>query len=65
MIKEKLSGTYNEHLQGLILKPLGGKEIIVIESDAYCPYCVAFKKKVLDKYKGNILVCKNDLQCLR
>jgi hypothetical protein len=33
MIKEKLSGTYNEHLQGLILKPLGGKEIIVIESD--------------------------------
>jgi peptide methionine sulfoxide reductase msrA/msrB len=56
MIKEKLSGTYNEHLQGLILKPLGGKEIIVIESDAYCPYCVAFKKKVLDKYKGNIPV---------
>jgi peptide methionine sulfoxide reductase msrA/msrB len=33
MIKEKLSGTYNEHLQGLILKPLGGKEIIVIESN--------------------------------
>jgi hypothetical protein len=40
MIKEKLSGTYNEHLKGLILEPLDGKEIVVIESDAYCPYCV-------------------------
>jgi peptide methionine sulfoxide reductase msrA/msrB len=56
MIKEKLSGTYNEHLKGLILEPLDGKEIVVIESDAYCPYCVAFKQKVLDKYKGSIPV---------
>lgn len=56
MIKEKLSGTYNEHLKDLILKPLDGKEIVVIESDAYCPYCVAFKQKVLDNYKGNIPV---------
>ncbi len=56
MIKEKLSGTYNEHLKDLILEPLGDKEIIVIESDAYCPYCVAFKQKVLDKYKGSIPV---------
>ena len=56
MIKEKLSSTYNEHLKDLILEPLGGKEIVVIESDAYCPYCVAFKQKVLDKYKGSIPV---------
>ncbi|SFV87022.1 Peptide methionine sulfoxide reductase MsrA / Thiol:disulfide oxidoreductase associated with MetSO reductase / Peptide methionine sulfoxide reductase MsrB [hydrothermal vent metagenome] len=56
MNKEKLSGTYNQHLKDLILKPLKGKEIVVIESDAYCPYCVAFKQKVLDNYKGNIPV---------
>ncbi len=53
-IKEKLSGTYNEHLKNLILKPIKGKEIVVIESDAYCPYCVAFKQKVLNNYKGSI-----------
>jgi hypothetical protein len=29
MIKEKLSGTYNEHLKGLILEPLDGKEIVI------------------------------------
>lgn len=56
MIKEKLSETYNEHLKGVILEPLQGKEIVVIESDSYCPYCVAFKKKVLDHYQGNIPV---------
>ncbi len=56
MNKEELSGTYNQHLKDLILKPLEGKEIVVIESDAYCPYCVAFKQKVLDNYKGSIPV---------
>ncbi|MDC9714421.1 MAG: peptide-methionine (S)-S-oxide reductase MsrA [Gammaproteobacteria bacterium] len=56
IIQEKLSGTYNEHLKNLILSPLTGKEIIVIESDAYCPYCIAFKQKVLDHYKGSIPV---------
>lgn len=52
--KENLGVTYNEHLKNLILKPLAGKEIVVIESDAYCPYCVAFKEKVLNKYQGSI-----------
>ncbi|CAC9442694.1 Peptide-methionine (S)-S-oxide reductase MsrA (EC 1.8.4.11) / Thiol:disulfide oxidoreductase associated with MetSO reductase / Peptide-methionine (R)-S-oxide reductase MsrB (EC 1.8.4.12) [uncultured Gammaproteobacteria bacterium] len=56
MIKEQLSGTYNKHLKDLILEPLKGKEIVVIETDAYCPYCVAFKKKVLNNYQGSIPV---------
>lgn len=56
MIKGKLSSTYNEHLKDLILEPLSEKEIVVIESDTYCSYCTAFKKKVLDNYKGSILV---------
>ena len=51
---EKLNVTYNEHLKNLILNPMKGKEIVVIESDVYCPYCVAFKQKVLNNYKGNI-----------
>ncbi len=56
MIKEKLSETYNEHLKGVVLKPLGGKEIIVIEADHYCPYCEAFKKNVLNDYQGTVPV---------
>ena len=54
MIKKQLSETYNEHLKNVVLEPLIGKEIVVIESDAYCPYCVAFKKKVLNNYQGSI-----------
>ena len=56
MIKEKLSETYNQHLKNVVLEPLAGKEIVVIESDAYCSYCVAFKKKVLNDYQGSISV---------
>ncbi len=56
MLKEKLGETYNEHLKNVILEPLVGKEIVVIESDAYCAYCVAFKEKVLDAYQGSIPV---------
>ena len=54
MIKEKLGETYNQHLNNVVLKPLGGKEIVVIEADAYCPYCEAFKQKVLNHYQGDI-----------
>ena len=36
------------------LIPIKGKEIIVVESENYCPYCVKFKKDVLKGYKGNI-----------
>jgi peptide methionine sulfoxide reductase msrA/msrB len=45
---------YNAHLKNLILKPLGGKEIIVIESDSYCPYCEVFRENVLNNYKGDL-----------
>lgn len=34
--------------------PLGGKEIIVIESPDHCPYCEKLKVDVLDNYKGTI-----------
>ncbi len=35
------------------IKPLGGKEIIVIDSNE-CPYCKKFKKDVINGYKGDI-----------
>ena len=34
------------------IKPLGGKEIVVIDAD-FCPYCEQFKKDVISTYKGN------------
>jgi peptide methionine sulfoxide reductase msrA/msrB len=45
--------------------PLGGKEILVIKSENYCPYCEKFEKEVTSKYKGNITlrtVFKKDLK---
>jgi len=39
------------------LVPLGGKEIVVIESDN-CPYCDKFKKDVLSSYNGTVKVRK-------
>jgi len=33
--------------------PLGGKEILVIESP-HCPYCELFKKEVASRYRGTI-----------
>ena len=36
------------------IKPLGGKEIIVIKSEHYCPYCEKFAEDVVSKYKGSI-----------
>jgi peptide methionine sulfoxide reductase msrA/msrB len=33
-----------------------GKQIIVIESDSYCPYCEKFKKDVTDHYQGDIKI---------
>lgn len=33
---------------------LKGKQIVVIESDDYCPYCEKFKKDVLKDYQGTI-----------
>ena len=34
------------------IKPLGGREIVVIDAD-FCPYCELFKKNVLSTYKGD------------
>jgi len=35
------------------IKPLGGKEIVVIDAP-YCPYCEKFEKDVISQYKGDI-----------
>jgi peptide methionine sulfoxide reductase msrA/msrB len=35
------------------IRPLGGKEIVVIDTDD-CPYCARFKKSVTDHYHGTI-----------
>lgn len=34
--------------------PLGGKEIIVIDSENYCPYCEKFEMEVSSLYKGSV-----------
>jgi peptide methionine sulfoxide reductase msrA/msrB len=35
------------------IKPLGGKEIVVIDAP-HCPFCEKFKKEVSDGYRGSI-----------
>lgn len=40
------------------LMPLVDKEIIVVESEGYCPYCEKFEKDVLSSYKGTLPVRK-------
>jgi len=52
-------------LQSDNVTPIGGKEIIIIKSSHYCPYCEKFEKEVSSKYKGNIklrTVLKKDLK---
>lgn len=34
--------------------PIGGKEILVIKSESYCPYCKKFEIEVSSHYKGSI-----------
>merc|ERR1711991_492940 len=34
--------------------PLGGKEIIVIDSEGFCPYCIKLEKDILSKYNGTV-----------
>ena len=36
------------------LMPLGGKEIIVVKSEHYCPYCEKFEAEVSNSYKGTL-----------
>ncbi|SFV66846.1 Peptide methionine sulfoxide reductase MsrA / Thiol:disulfide oxidoreductase associated with MetSO reductase / Peptide methionine sulfoxide reductase MsrB [hydrothermal vent metagenome] len=38
----------------LVTKPLGGKEIIVIGSPVFCPYCDKFEEDVSNSYKGTL-----------
>lgn len=33
-----------------------GKQIVIIESESYCPYCEKFKQNVLADYQGDITV---------
>ena len=37
-----------------LIYPLGEKEIIVIESENFCPYCDKFKKEISSQYHGTI-----------
>lgn len=41
-------------IQKDVIMPLGGKEIIVIKSEGYCPYCEKFEMQVGEDYKGSI-----------
>ncbi|MEA2112183.1 MAG: peptide-methionine (S)-S-oxide reductase MsrA [Campylobacterota bacterium] len=36
------------------IHPLGNKEIVVIKSKSYCPYCEKFEKEVSSQYRGSI-----------
>jgi len=37
-----------------IIVPIGGKEIIVIEAEGFCPYCEKFELEVSSQYKGKV-----------
>ena len=37
-----------------IITPLGGKEIVVVGAENYCPYCEKFKTDVSNGYKGSV-----------
>lgn len=37
-----------------VATPLGGKEIVVIKSEGYCPYCEKFEEDVSASYKGSL-----------
>ena len=43
-----------EKVEVAVTKPLGGKEIIVIGSPIYCPYCEKFEEEVSESYKGSL-----------
>ncbi len=45
----KFKKEINKHA---FIKPLGGKEIVVIDAP-FCPYCALFKKDVTSSYKGD------------
>jgi peptide methionine sulfoxide reductase msrA/msrB len=39
-----------------VITPLGGKEILVLEAEGFCPYCEKFKEDVSSKYNGDIIL---------
>lgn len=43
-----------ENITKNTILPLGDKEIIVIKSEFFCPYCEKFEKEVSSLYKGTI-----------
>jgi peptide methionine sulfoxide reductase msrA/msrB len=43
-----------EQVKQDIVTPLGGKEILVIKSPNFCPYCEKFEKEVAKNYKGTL-----------
>ncbi len=43
-----------EQTQLNAVMPLGGKEIVVIKSEHFCPYCEKFKEEVSSAYKGDV-----------
>jgi len=45
--------TMHEAEKAKTIKPLGGKEILVIDAPG-CPYCEKFKKDVIDSYRGSV-----------
>lgn len=53
-VKFKKEGVKQDDAKKDVTLPLGGKEIIVIKSASYCPYCEKFEKDVSSAYKGTI-----------
>ena len=43
-----------EDVKKAVVTPLGGKEIIVIKSEGFCPYCEKFEEDVSREYKGTL-----------
>ena len=41
-------------IQKDLLLPLGGKEILVVGAEGFCPYCEEFKKDISSSYKGSV-----------
>ena len=67
-LKKNPNGYCPNHATGVKFEPekinyptlavLGDKEIIVVESEGYCPYCEKFEKDVLSSYNGDIPIRK-------
>lgn len=63
-LKNNPNGYCPNHATGVKFEPekikyptlalLGGKEIIVVGSEGYCPYCEKFEKDVTSSYNGNV-----------